>query len=105
LVCPVCEHALEKAGDWCTQCGAYLGLLKRHPQRIAYCVCLSILLGIALFIALAYQVFGPTIEGMGPSGPGPWFWWGFWLATFFLAFGLTARRHLAVTFRRMLGNL
>jgi hypothetical protein len=102
LVCPVCEHELTRSGDWCVACGAYLGLLKRHPRRIIHCICASIALGFALFFALAWQVFAPLLRGWPPSGPGPWFWWGFWLGAFFLALGLTARQHLSNAFRRML---
>lgn len=102
MVCPVCESEQTHAGDWCTGCGAYLGLLRRRPQRIAYSVCASIVLGLALFVALAWQVFAPTLKGWPPSAPGPWFWWGFLLGTFFLALGLTARQHLLGAVQRML---
>ena len=102
MVCPVCEHEQARLGDWCTDCGVYLGLLKRQPRRVACCVAGSIALGACLFMALAWQVFGPLFRGGIASGPGPWFWWGFWSATFFLALGLTARSHLANALRRML---
>gem|GEM_PF-2112870 len=103
LLCPVCETRSERPGDWCPRCGTYLGLLKRHPRRVAGCVLASILLGAGIFAALAWQVFAPVLRGWPPAGPGPWFWWGFGLATFFLAFGLTARRHLCEVLRRTLG--
>jgi len=102
LVCPVCQHKEPRPGDWCRSCGAYLGLLRRQPRRVVYCVCASIALGLTLFIALAWQVFGPLVRGWPAAGPGPWFWWGFALGTFFLSFGLTARHHLANTWRRLL---
>jgi len=101
LLCPVCEHEHTRPGDWCTACGAYLGLLRRQPQRVAYSVCASVLTGTVLFIALAWQVFAPVLHGLSPSGPGPWFWWGFWLGTFFLALGLTAGQHLAGAVQRV----
>jgi hypothetical protein len=102
LVCPVCESEQKRPGDWCSGCGAYLGLLKRQPRRVVYCVCASIALGAALFVALACQVFAPLLRGWPPAGPGPWFWWGFGLGTFFLALGLTARQHVASALRRLL---
>ena len=102
MVCPVCEIESKRPGDWCHACGAYLGFLKRHPRRVAYCICASIALGAALFVALAWQVFAPLLHGWPAAGPGPWFWWAFCLATFFLALGLTARRHLARSLRRLL---
>jgi hypothetical protein len=92
-------------GDWCRSCGAYLGLLRRQPQRIAYCVAVSILLGIGLFAALAWDVFGPLLQGGLPPERSAWFWWGFGSATFFLALGLTARSHLASALQRMLRSL
>jgi len=63
-----------------------------------------VLLGAALFVALAWQVFEPVLRGLAPSGPGPWFWWGFWLGAFFLAFGLTAGQHLAGALQRIFRN-
>jgi len=100
LVCPVCELEHSRPGDWCPACGAYLGFIKRHPRRVAYCVCASILLGAGLFAALAWQVFAPLFDGSSPSLPGPLFWWGFGLGTFFLAFGLSARQQLSDAIRR-----
>ena len=105
MVCPVCEHEQTRVGDWCADCGAYLRLLRRQPLRIAYCVAGSIVLGFGLFLALAWQVFGPLLQGGLASPPGPWFWWGFGFATFFLALGLTARSHLARALHRMLQSL
>lgn len=105
LVCPLCEHEQTRFADWCTDCGAYLGLLKRQPQRIAYCVAGSVALGAWLFCALAWQVFAPVFRGSMAAEPGAWFWWGFGSATFFLALGLTARSHLASALQRMLGSL
>ena len=101
MVCPVCEIESKRPGDWCHACGAYLGFLKRHPRRVAYCICASIALGAALFVALAWQVFAPLLRGWPAAGPGRWFWSGFGLATFFLALGLTARRHLAASLRKL----
>ncbi|UCC67008.1 MAG: hypothetical protein JSV79_07600 [Armatimonadota bacterium] len=101
LVCPVCDIEDERPADWCPACGAYLGLLRRHPRRVAYCICASIAVGLALFVALAWQVFGPLLRGWPAAGPGPWFWWGFCLATFFLALGLTARQHLTESLRKL----
>jgi hypothetical protein len=69
---------------------------------VVYCVCASIALGLALFCALAWQVFAPLFRGWPAADPGPWFWWGFGLGAFFLALGLTARQHVAGAFRRML---
>jgi hypothetical protein len=103
MVCPVCETEYRRPNDWCQVCGAYLGLLARQPKRVAYCVCASIALGLALFAALAWQVFAPLLRGWPPATPGRWFWWGFGLGTFFLALGLTARRHLAACLRRLFG--
>lgn len=103
LVCPVCESEHSRPGDWCAVCGAYLGFLRRHPRRVAYCICVSIGLGVGLFVALAWQVFSPVLRGSSPAGPGQWFWWGFALGTFFLSFGLTARRHLAGFLQRVFG--
>lgn len=103
MVCPVCELEHSRPGDWCPECGAYLGLLKRHPRRVVYCICLSILLGAGMFVALAWQVFAPVVRGSLPGLPGPLFWWGFALGTFFLAFGLTAKQQLTVIFRRIIG--
>jgi TRAP-type C4-dicarboxylate transport system permease small subunit len=103
LICPVCEREQSHPGDWCTACGAYLGLLRRRPHRVAYSVCASVLVGLALFAALAWQVFAPVLKGWPPSGPGPWFWLGFLLATFFLGFGLTAAQHLASAIQRIFG--
>lgn len=102
MVCPVCEQEQTRFADWCTDCGAYLGLLKRQPQRIAYCVAGSIALGAGLFCALAWQVFATVFQGSIAAEPGPWFWWGFGSGTFFLALGLTARSHLARALQRML---
>ncbi len=101
MVCPICEHDEMRSGDWCATCGAYLGLLRRQPWRVFYCICASIALGFALFFALAWQVFAPLLRGWPTADPGPWFWWGFWLGAFFLALGLTAHQHLANAFRRM----
>jgi len=101
LVCPVCESEHTRPGDWCSVCGTYLGFLKRHPRRVGLCVVVSILLGFGLFSALAWQVFAPMRRGLLPAEPGQWFWWGFVLGTFFLAFGLAARRQLAHTLRRL----
>jgi hypothetical protein len=69
---------------------------------VAYCICASIGLGAGLFSALAWQVFAPMLRGSLPSAPGPWFWWGFALGTFFLGFGLAARQYLARVLRRFL---
>ena len=101
MVCPVCEHEQARAGDWCTTCGAYLGLLRRQPHRVAYSVFASILTGTAIFIALAWQVFAPALSGLSPSGPGPWFWWQFGLGAFFLTLGLTGGYHLASAVQRI----
>ena len=102
MVCPVCEREYERPGEWCRACGAYLGLLTRQPKRVAFCICASIVLGLSLFAALAWQVFGPLLRGWPAAGPGPWFWWGFGLGTFFLALGLTARRHLVSCLQKIL---
>ncbi len=99
MICPVCERKQKLPGDWCTACGAYLGLLRREPRRILYCVCGSIALGIALFLGLAWQVFAPVVRGWPPADPGPLFWWGFALGTFFLGFGLAARSQLSGSWR------
>jgi hypothetical protein len=56
-----------------------------------------------MFVALAWQVFAPVVRGSLPGLPGPLFWWGFALGTFFLAFGLTAKQQLTVIFRRIIG--
>lgn len=101
MVCPVCQSEHRRPGEWCPVCGAYLEFLKRHPRRVAYCVFASILLGSGLFVALAWQVFAPMLRGSLPAGPGPWFWWGFGLGTFFLALGLAARQQLAEALRRL----
>ncbi len=103
MICPVCESEQNHLGDWCTACGAHLGLLRRRPHRIAYSVFASVLLGLGLFVALAWQVFAPVLKGWPPTGPGPWFWLGFLLGTFFLALGLTAAQHLATAVQRLLG--
>jgi hypothetical protein len=58
-------------------------------------------LGVSLFAALAWQVFGPMLRGWPPASPGPWFWWGFCLGTFFLGFGLTANQQLCRVIRRL----
>jgi len=100
LFCPVCEHEQTRAGDWCTACGAYLGLLRQQPHRVAYSVFASVVLGLGLFLALAWQVFAPALDGLSPATPGPWFWWAFWGASFFLAFGLFAAQRLAGTVTR-----
>ena len=97
----MCDSEHGRPGDWCPVCGAYLAFLRRHPRRVAYCIFTSILLGVGLFLALVWQVFAPMLRGSLPGGPGPWFWWGFVLGTFFLAFGLAARQHLAQAFRRI----
>ena len=102
MVCPLCETESKRTADRCQVCGAYLGLLLQRPRRVAYCICASIALGIALFVALAWQVFAPLLRGGPAAGPGTWFWWGFGFATFFLALGLTARQHLASVLRRLL---
>lgn len=102
MVCPVCEREQTRFVDWCTDCGAYLGLLRRQPHRIAYCVASSIMLGAALFVALAWDVFRPLLEGGAPPERPAWFWWVFGSATFFLALGLTARSHLASALQRIL---
>ena len=102
MVCPLCETKSKRLGDRCQSCGAYLGLLLRRPRRVAYCIGASIGLGVALFAALAWQVFAPLLRGGPAAGPGTWFWWGFGLATFFLALGLTARQHLPLALRRLL---
>jgi hypothetical protein len=102
VLCPVCETRQKLPGDWCTACGAYLGLLRRQPRRIVRCVCASIGLGLALFFALAWQVFAPLLRGWPAADPGPLFWCGFVLGTLFLALGLAARSQLAGTWRRLL---
>lgn len=104
LVCPVCENEFGRVGDWCSVCGAYLGYLQRHPRRVALCVTASIVLGVGLFAALGWQVFGPLFRGWPAAGPGRWFWWGFGLGTFFLGFGLAARQQLARVLRRLVGR-
>jgi len=101
LTCPVCDHKDSRQADWCPACGAYLGLLRRNPRRVAYCVCASIGLGLVLFCALAWEVFGPLLRGWPTGSTGARFWWGFVSATFFLSLGLTARQHLAAAVRRM----
>ena len=103
MVCPVCENEFGRVGDWCSVCGAYLGYLRRHPRRVSLCVVLSIVLGVGLFAALGWQVFGPLLRGWPAAGPGHWFWWGFGLGTFFLGFGLAARQQLARVLRRLVG--
>ena len=102
MVCPVCEQQDVRHADWCAVCGAHLGYLRQHPRRVAHCVAISIALGMALFSALAWQVFGPMLRGWPAARPGPWFWWGFCLATFFLAFGLAANQQLCRAMRRLL---
>jgi hypothetical protein len=94
LVCPVCEKDDSRSKDWCPSCGAYLGLLTRQPRHIGTCIRASILVGIGLFLGLAWQIFMPLAEGWPVGQPTRWFWLGFALATFFLALGLTARQHL-----------
>jgi hypothetical protein len=49
----------------------------------------------ALFVALAWQVFSPMLNGSYPAGPGRWFWLGMGFGVFFLALGLTARQQLS----------
>ena len=98
--CPVCGTGDGRSAEWCSACGAYLGLLRRQPRRIVYCILSSIALGMALFVALAWQVFSPLLRGSPPGGPGKWFWWGLGLGAFFLALGLTARQHLADALRQ-----
>jgi hypothetical protein len=102
LVCPVCEAEQKLPGDWCTACGAYLGLLKRQPQRVVRGVCASIGLGLTLLIALVWQVLTPLLQGWATAAPGPLFWWGLALGTFFLALGLVAGSHLVESWRRLL---
>jgi hypothetical protein len=104
LVCPVCEKEFGRAVDWCGACGAYLGYLQRHPRRVRVCVVASIVLGSGLFAALGWQVFGPLLRGWPAAGPGPWFWCGFGLGTFFLGFGLAAGQQLARALRRIPGG-
>lgn len=94
MVCPVCEHDSSRNKEWCQACGAYLGLLARQPRHIGVCIRASILVGVGLFLALAWQVFIPLLDGWPIGQPTRWFWIGFALATFFLALGLTARQHL-----------
>ena len=94
MVCPVCEHDSSRNKEWCQACGAYLGLLARQPRHIGVCIRASILVGVGLFLALAWQVFIPLLDGWPIGQPTRWFWIGFALATFFLAHGLTARQHL-----------
>lgn len=101
MVCPVCEHQDVRQADWCAVCGTNLGFLRQHPKRVAHCVTVSIALGVSLFAALAWQVFGPMLRGWPPASPGPWFWWGFCLGTFFLGFGLTANQQLCRVIRRL----
>ena len=112
MVCPVCEQHLERSAaplspevrqaDWCAVCGTHLGFLRQHPKRVASCVAVSIALGVGLFAALAWQVFGPLLRGWPAAGPGPWFWWAFCLGTFFLGFGLAANQQLGRVLRRLL---
>ena len=101
MLCPVCDDELGAPADWCPTCGSYLGFLRNHPYRVAYCIAASIALGVGLFFGLAWQVFAPLLWGSPPAGPGPLFWWAFSLATFFLTLGLAARQQLAKAFRRL----
>ena len=103
LVCPVCERECLRE-DWCRDCGTNLGYLRRHPRRVALAVHCSILLGIGLFLTLAWSVFAPLLRGWPAGGPAAGFWWFFGLGTFFLTLGLCARQHLARTLRRLLHN-
>ena len=101
MVCPVCENECSRSCDWCPSCGSYLGLLKREPKRIRACIRDTILVGVGLFLALAWHAWAPWITG-GPVGrTGAWFWLGFALATFLLGLGLTARRHLRIALRQL----
>lgn len=102
MVCPVCQNEYNPPADWCSACGAHLRFLRQHPKRVAYCVGASIALGLGLFLALGWQVFTPLLRGWPAAGPGPWFWWGFALGTFFLGFGLAARQQLTGVLRRLL---
>lgn len=105
MICPVCEHEQDGPGDWCVACGAYLALIRHRPRRVMWCVVASICLGSGLFGALAWQVFSPVFRGWPPADPGPLFWWGFVLGTFFLSLGLTARQHLMAFLQRILHPL
>lgn len=101
MVCPVCEKPDTLLKDWCPACGAYLGLLARRPRHIRSCIRASIIVGVGLFLALAWQVFMPLAEGWPLGQPTKWFWLGFVLATFFLTLGLTARQQLLGALRRL----
>ena len=100
MVCPICEKDDSRTQERCSACGAYLGLLARRPRHIGACIRASIIVGVGLFLALAWQVFMPLAEGRTVGQPTKWFWLGFVLATFFLTLGLTARQHLVSLVRR-----
>jgi hypothetical protein len=100
LVCPICDKNDHRNTDWCPSCGAYLGLLTRRPRHVGACIRISIFVGVGLFLALAWQIFVPLLEGWPVGQPNRWFWLGFALATFFLTLGLTARQHLVSFLRR-----
>ena len=104
LICPVCEAEQRLPGEWCTACGAHLGLLRRQPRRVVRCICTSIGLGLALFAALVWETFEPLLRGGNVVAPGPVFWCIFASATFFLGFGLAARSQLAEAWRRLLNT-
>lgn len=104
VVCPICEHTLARASDWCVACGAYLGLLRREPHRIAYRVAGSIALGVTVLAAIAWQVFYPLLQGQAIPHRVPWIGWGIAVGSAFLALGLTAHQHLDRAVRRMFGD-
>jgi predicted lysophospholipase L1 biosynthesis ABC-type transport system permease subunit len=101
VLCPMCQAPSEPLADRCPACGTQLGYLHRHPRRVAFCVVLSIALGLGFFLALAWQTFAPLLQGAPAARPGHGFWPGFALATFFLTLGLGARKYLGQALRRL----